>query len=393
MATVVQDMMQLHEKISKVAKENSGKKKKACRLIMVIKPDACTIDYSEIKNVGETYLGIPTQCVVATHVENVTQLYIRNVLLKMNSKLGGVNWTITYDDIEPLKKRSSGQGVAGIGGVMVVGIAVTHQPANRGKQDSESIAAAVGALDPLCTQWITSIRKQLALEAGICTAPGMVGDLLEGFYAARGFLPASILVYRVGVSEGQFEEVKAKESAPILSRARQVGKRLLKINDYKPKLTFIVMQKRHHCRFFPAEGSRRDTTGNCVPGTVVDRTVADASNFDFYLIAHNAYQGTIRPVRYTILQDDMMFTADEIQSLTFNLCFTFCRSTSPVAEVPAVMYAELLSVRGRAHMSARDMYEIMVRIGERDIVAKLPREITGRIPRVTKNLKSVMYYV
>lgn len=134
---------------------------------------------------------------------------------------------------------------------------------------------------------------------------------------------------------------------PILSEAGRVGKNLLNINNYKPKLTLIVMQKRHHCRFFPGEKSRRDITGNWVRETVVDRNIAHTSYFDWYMIAHKSSQGTTRPVRYTELQDEM--------ELITHICFTFCRSTSPIAQVPAFMYADLLTVRGRAYISAREM--------------------------------------
>ncbi len=41
--------------------------------------------------------------------------------------------------------------------------------------------------------------------------------------------------------------------------------------DYKPGITFIVVQKRHHTRFFP-QNTRR-LTDNVPPGTVVDRVV------------------------------------------------------------------------------------------------------------------------
>lgn len=85
---------------------------------MVIKPDVNDTDYSETKNTGETLsiLGIPTQCVVATHPENPTELYIRNVLFNMNVKLGGVNWSITWDDITPWTKRFFSEGNKNIHG-------------------------------------------------------------------------------------------------------------------------------------------------------------------------------------------------------------------------------------------------------------------------------------
>lgn len=52
--------------------------------------------------------------------------------------------------------------------------------------------------------------------------------------------------------------------------------------DYKPCLTFIVVQKRHHVRFFPSKEDG-DDKGNSYPGTVIDRVITDQRDFDFYL--------------------------------------------------------------------------------------------------------------
>ena len=35
---------------------------------------------------------------------------------------------------------------------------------------------------------------------------------------------------------------------------------------YRPPITFVVVQKRHHTRFFPTDPRYSDRSGNCVPG-------------------------------------------------------------------------------------------------------------------------------
>lgn len=55
----------------------------------------------------------------------------------------------------------------------------------------------------------------------------------------------------------------------------------LKIN---PKITIIVVGKRHHVRFFPRnenEGDRKSK--NCPAGLVIDRAIVNPVEFDFYL--------------------------------------------------------------------------------------------------------------
>lgn len=76
------------------------------------------------------------------------------------------------------------------------------------------------------------------------------------------------------------------------------------------------MGKRHHTRFYPAEGENNgDSSGNTVPGTVVDRGVTAVYDFDFYLQAHAGLKGTVRPAHYYVVHDENNFTADSLQTL------------------------------------------------------------------------------
>ena len=49
-------------------------------------------------------------------------------------------------------------------------------------------------------------------------------------------------MYRDGVSEGQFDQVLAHELVAIQKACTDLEK------DYKPPITLIVVQKRHHTR-------------------------------------------------------------------------------------------------------------------------------------------------
>ena len=129
--------------------------------------------------------------------------------------------------------------------------------------------------------------------------------------------PKRIIFYRDGVSEGQFKQVLEKElplirGQPItLSRADR-----LLIQDpldackeigITPKITIIIVGKRHHVRFFPSPKDA-DRSGNCPAGTVVDRDVVHPTEFDFYLQSHGGLLGTSRPAHYSILHDENGFS-------------------------------------------------------------------------------------
>lgn len=70
----------------------------------------------------------------------------------------------------------------------------------------------------------------------------MLKDILEKFHKHNGEYPERIVIYRDGVSEGQFGHVTQNEIRKILRGFGKVR------SGYSPKLTFVVVQKRHHTR-------------------------------------------------------------------------------------------------------------------------------------------------
>ena len=60
---------------------------------------------------------------------------------------------------------------------------------------------------------------------------------------------------------------------------------------YQPGITFVVVQKRHHTRLFPADKrDARGRPGNIPPGTIVDKGITHPFEFDFYLCSHLGIQ-------------------------------------------------------------------------------------------------------
>ncbi|GKD57128.1 PAZ domain-containing protein, partial [Tanacetum coccineum] len=92
---------------------------------------------------------------------------------------------------------------------------------------------------------------------------------------------------RDGVSEGQFNEV-------LLNEMDKIRKACISLEEnYMPPVTFIMVQKRHHTRFFPVRHGDRastDRSGNILPGIVVDTKICHPSEFDFYLCSHAGIQ-------------------------------------------------------------------------------------------------------
>ena len=63
-----------------------------------------------------------------------------------------------------------------------------------------------------------------------------------------------------------------------------------------PKITIIVVKKRHHIRFAPLNQQEGDDNGNCPAGFLVDDTITyprSENNYrDFFLQSHRSLLGS-----------------------------------------------------------------------------------------------------
>jgi hypothetical protein len=181
----------------------------------------------------------------------------------------------------------------------------------------------------------------------ITNLANMMAERLRAFTARSKRLPDRILVYRDGVSEGQFAIVVGEELPELRAAFRKFDTAQ---KPYRPKLTIVICGKRHHTRFYPTEASAADRDGNPRPGTVVDRGVTAVYDFDFFLQAHGGLQGTTRPTHYYVVHDEIGFKADELQVLTNAVSYMFARATKAVSLVSPAYYADLACERGRCYL-------------------------------------------
>lgn len=84
-------------------------------------------------------------------------------------------------------------------------------------------------------------------------------------------LPDRVIVYRDGVSEGQFDTVLEEELPQILASFQKMSTQAR--GKYRPKVSIIICGKRHHARFYATNSQYADRNGNTRPGTVVDKGI------------------------------------------------------------------------------------------------------------------------
>ncbi|CAH2236315.1 protein argonaute-2 isoform X2 [Pararge aegeria] len=317
------------------------------QLVVVVLPGKTPV-YAEVKRVGDTVLGMATQCVQAKNVNKTSPQTLSNLCLKINVKLGGIN-SILVPSLRPKVFNEP---------VIFLGVDVTHPPAGDNKKPS--IAAVVGSMDAHPSRYAATVRVQQhrmnASDIGGCRQEivhemsSMVQELLIMFYKSTGgFKPHRIIMYRDGISEGQFIHVLQHE----LTAVREACIKLEA--EYKPGITFIVVQKRHHTRLFCADKKEQSgKSGNIPAGTTVDLGITHPTEFDFYLCSHQGIQGTSRPSHYHVLWDDNHFGSDELQCLTYQLCHTYVRCTRSVSIPAPAYYAHLVAFRARYHLVEKE---------------------------------------
>ncbi|XP_058832424.1 protein argonaute-2 isoform X2 [Topomyia yanbarensis] len=307
------------------------------QLVVVVLPGKTPV-YAEVKRVGDTVLGMATQCVQAKNVNKTSPQTLSNLCLKINVKLGGIN-SILVPSIRPKVFDEP---------VIFLGADVTHPPAGDNKKPS--IAAVVGSMDAHPSRYAATVRVQQHRQEIIQELSSMVRELLIMFYKSTGgFKPHRIILYRDGVSEGQFPHVLQHELTAIREACIKLE------SEYKPGITFIVVQKRHHTRLFCADKKEQSgKSGNIPAGTTVDVGITHPTEFDFYLCSHQGIQGTSRPSHYHVLWDDNHFESDELQCLTYQLCHTYVRCTRSVSIPAPAYYAHLVAFRARYHLVEKE---------------------------------------
>jgi hypothetical protein len=255
------------------------------QLVLVVLPEKSTELYSIIKKLADTEYGFHTVCVTQPKfLKQQGQLgYFSNVALKVNLKFGGVNHL--------LKDQS---GIMSRGKTMFVGYDVTHPtnlPPGVRRENSPSLVGLVASVDKHLAQWPSvSWNNPERVE--------MLGDELVINFQSRlklwqsrngGRLPEDIVIFRDGVSEGQFSQVLAKE-LPFIRKACDLT--YTAISARSPRITLIVSVKRHQTRFYPTDPAHmHQRSKSPKEGTVVDRGVTNVRYWDFFLQAHASLQG------------------------------------------------------------------------------------------------------
>ncbi|KAJ3923278.1 Piwi domain-containing protein, partial [Lentinula edodes] len=299
-------------------------------LIIVILPKMAQELWRKVKHWSDVRTGILTQCLQDEKIKNANLQYWGNVAVKLNARLGGYNSLVNSPAMTSLQKK-----MTIVMDLRWAGADVSHPGPGVQKP---SVASLVASHDAYASRYMAFTRVQNPRQEFIQDLQEMVTDSIKNF-AQLNALPERIVFFRDGVSEGEFESISGSEISAIREGVRVVM-REKGVNREMPKLTYIIVGKRHHITFYPESGTEaNDGRGNCIAGFV--NNIDDFSNpvtDDFYLQSHGAIQGTSRSAHYTIMVDEVYGgNLQEIQDIAFTLCHVYAKATRSVS-IPAPVY-------------------------------------------------------
>ncbi|KAG2061216.1 Piwi-domain-containing protein [Suillus hirtellus] len=351
-SSVVNDMRSLKNAVnSRIGKDPE--------MVLAILPTSSTDIYHAIKSFGDVIAGFPTQCVRENKIERANDQYCANLGMKINAKLGGVNSLPRSGALEKLMSAP----------FMIMGMyrpclaLETHwrlvhpapgadvgHPAP-GMINQPSVASLVYSFDRYAARYESMMSVQHPRQEKIDELRKLVYRAIFEFGERNRAAPIRIIFFRDGLSEGEYALTGQEEIEDITGAIDDIW-RDKGIKGAKPEITFIVVGKRHHVRFFPRNTNDGDKSGNCPAGFVADQGVGNPAVRDFYLQSHGGLLGTSRPSHYITLRDDVYkHNTDDLQELAFTLCHSYARATRSVSIPAPVYYADIVCARGAFHFN------------------------------------------
>ncbi|KAK3319630.1 Piwi domain-containing protein [Cercophora scortea] len=328
---------------------------KGCKLLFVLFSRALSQpNYATLKKVADVDLGIHAICMIQSKA--CSSQYQDNVLLKANLKLGGDNQHLNFNSRHPklIDKDKT----------LILGLDVTHPSKGADEQTNKSVVGMVANVDGEYQRWAASIELQTHSGQEIMISLDSMKTLLRPHLVrwrdrTRSF-PTQLILYRDGVSEGQYDQVVRSEYR-LLHDAYTI---ICGPGNPKPKITIVIVGKRHHMRFYPAKENASDRKGNALPGTLVDRGVTSQYLWEFYLQAHEAIQGTARPAHYVVVADDIFRSLGKAQmsmagfgnasevlhDFTHALCYALGRCTRSISVCAPARLADKVCDRARLYL-------------------------------------------
>ena len=309
-----------------------GEKGDVPSFIVCILPDQGKDRYNQIKMFLTVQIGIPSQCIKEESLRKNPLSILTNVAVQIAAKARGI----------PFKVSSRCLPVSH---TMVVGLSLTTLRGNA------PVCAGVATTDVELSQYYSrssSLKTEKTIPDNFIS--NFMGNALENFKANTGSYPKRIVVYREGVGYGLMPKIKNTEVQSLVNIIHSVT------GDENVSLAYLIAQKQSSIRILQKDdryGLKSVKAGTVVTGDISAKGVAE-----FYLVSHNANQGSATPTRYTIIHHSpRTWTDDQLILLTHYQTLHYYNWAGSIRIPACLMYATRLAEFVRTSLGSNEPNE------------------------------------
>ena len=278
--------------------------------------------YDDLKRLTFSALPVPSQVILNATLKKDKGLrsVINKVIMQINAKAGGIPWAMQN---LPLSDAPT----------MIIGIDVFH------KKGAHSVLGFCATTDKNFARYVSVPKVNAPSEEVSSQISESVLSAMNQFNSENGRFPARIVVFRDGVSDSQRSAVLEGEIPQFklaFDKIRNGGGNLPK----DPAMIFIVVNKRINARFYQNQGGK---VSNPPLGTIIDREVVEKNGYDFYVMPAKATQGAMTPTHFFVVYDDSGLRCEEIQQLTYRMCYAYYNWSGSIRVPAPCQYAHKLA--------------------------------------------------
>ena len=289
-------------------------------LMIFIVEQRNSVMYGDIKYQFEIASGVPNQCVKWKNVEDFRaphcKYLLQNLLLKINLKMGGLNFIVSENLTTKERDRIVSVDILKNKRTMLVGADVTHHVSGSGFMDEDKFMASIAAVTASMDKRHSLYRESLGIQEKeiINDMKSMMSKLIRQYFERNKYLPEAVIMYRDGVADNTFDQIMDIEVKGMKEAFQEAS---IRFDDTVPKLTVIVVQKRHHTRFIPKYHEEKagsdlpwERTGNIPSGTLVESQVVHPTDMDFFLCSHDSPVVSISLLMSLLYSDEFSFSGN-----------------------------------------------------------------------------------
>lgn len=298
--------------------------------------------YLPLKKHSLEISGYPMQVVLENTVHKNSMSIASNILLQINSKIGGSLFKVEMP--KNLREKN----------LMVFGIDISCI-----KRTNTLNIAMCSTINADFTKY-TSFKQSIKLEENsnlnntLClSVVNFVNQALEEFYKLNKSLPNGVIIYRQGVSKEQVNslnrEVKGIEDllagnfeSKSNPKAYNLLSEILRLNPIK--YNYILVNKKVNLKFFEKEKNSSDSkffnpdSGLLIMNDLVDRD----PSLEFYIQPQFVNSGCATPTCFQVSHGNLHL-GNELPKLTYDLCYMYSNWKGPVRVPAPLKYAEKLA--------------------------------------------------